>query len=85
MTTSIWDEVVARCDSAADEQDDEPVRDLDCGVVTMLERIGAIKGVRYDPDYDRPTYDEWRRDEDARREHDETRHAAMRSYGSYGY
>jgi len=29
----------------------------------------------YDPDYDCPTYDEWKRYDYQRREHDETRHA----------
>jgi hypothetical protein len=36
----------------------------------------------YDPDYDCPTYDEWKRYDDQRREHEEQRHG---SYARYGY
>lgn len=63
MTRSIWDEMVARRDSATNE-DVEPVRD---------------------PDYERPTYDEWRRDENERREHADERHEVLYSYNRYGY
>ena len=58
MTTSLWDEMIERRDSAAHEQDIE----------------------RRVPDYERPTYDEWRRDEDERRDQVEMRH-----YGRYGH
>jgi hypothetical protein len=40
--------------------------------------------VEYGPDDCLPTYDEWKRYDDQRREHDETRHATTRSYASYG-
>jgi hypothetical protein len=39
----------------------------------------------YDPDYDRPTYDEWRRDEDERQFAADMRHAGGRDRVRGGY
>ncbi len=63
MTTSLWDETVAR-HTAADEQDDETVRD---------------------PDYERPTYDEWRRDEEDRQFAADMRHAGELDHARHSY